>query len=649
MRIWAFLLVGALTMALGAAEIPRYLVTDGSGARLDSRAVEELQLFWKQIFGHELEQVTDGQRPAGSTIYLGDTGQAGKLAGERKQFGEEEWFLQTVGNDLVMTGGKPAGVLYAVYALLERLGVAFLTPDETVIPSAPVALPEFRERRKPDFVGRLIGDSLGTFFARSRCDQSVKDAYSLWRLRNRVNGNRQPHIVNSLYTSRFFNITVKPQAHTLCSYVPLSLFDEHPEYFGMDEFGKRQKPTSFAREGTLCMTNPDVKRITLESLRKYILRDREGVPPEEWPYIYDISQLDNAHHFCFCPECAKVTEAEGSQTGLLLQYINHVAREIRKEFPEIVIRTFGYSASRTPPKKTMPESNVLIQLTDRFTVSDPFHPLSWAKGGEMSEYFDGWGKSGAPLMLWDYWNLGGQYYCPPRVETIINSLQDDFRFFRKIKLIGLYVEAELDHSCPQNFMMLNYYVANHLMVDVEMDVPTLERQFIDGYFGPASETVWKWYNRIKEGVRDDPQRPNSVVVAPWRFTTPEFVMGMRREFQAEIAKLPEGSKYIRRLQDELISPLCAAVAGWAGYRKAFEQIGMTRDMVLEECRKYSYDFTHRFPYTGKNAKLKQINEEYGVKVFKEKMGRLLDVPKLPEQFANVPPEDLKTPKFQPLE
>jgi len=642
MRNWFVILLAILAMPLGAAEIPRYLVTDGSEAALAQRAESELQLFWKQIFGQELEKVVPGQTPAGATVFLGDTEPARKIVADNPQFGEEEWLLWTVGNDLVLAGGKPAGTLYAVYAFLEHLGVAFLTPDETVVLPAPRSLPEFRERKRPDFIGRLIGDGYGALLFRTRCDQAVRDIYSLWRLRCRINGNRQPHIVKSFYTARFFNITVKPQAHTFCGYVPIELFEEHPEYFGMNEFGVRQRPKNFVVGGTICMTNPDVKRITLESLRKYIARDRKDVPKEEWPYIYDISQLDSAPNFCLCPECSKITAEEGSQTGLLLHYINHVAREIRKEYPEIVIRTFGYSASRTPPKKTMPESNVLIQLTDRFTVSDPFHPLSWAPKGEMSEYFDGWIKSGAPLMLWDYWNLGGNnYYCPPRVETVINSLQEDFRYFKKINLLGLFLEASTDHASPQNFMMLNYYVASRLMVDVELDVPTLERQFINGYYGPAAPTVWKWYSQIKEGVLKDPQRPNSAVVAPWKFSTPAFVAGMRREFQAEMAKLPAGSKYIRRLQDELISPLFVVLAGWNGYRKPFEAEGATFDTLLEECRKYSYDFTHRFPYTGKNAKLKQLNEEYGCKAFEEKMERLVNRPKVPERFANVPSEDIR--------
>ena len=131
MKLWSILGIAAMTLALTtmAAETPRYLVTDGNAAPLAQRAEAELQLFWKQIFGQELEKVDAGQQPAGPSIYLGNTAPAQKAASDKPQFGEEEWLLRTVGNDLIVTGGKPAGTLYGVYALLERLGVSRIAEE----------------------------------------------------------------------------------------------------------------------------------------------------------------------------------------------------------------------------------------------------------------------------------------------------------------------------------------------------------------------------------------------------------------------------------------------------------------------------------------------------------------------------------------
>ena len=165
-----------------------------------------------------------------------------------------------------------------------------------------------------------------------------------------------------------------PQFHSLSFYVHPKLYDKHPEYFAMDPHGKRVRPRSFSMEGCLCMSNPDVKRISLESLRNMIKKDRQTMPKEKWPIVYDISTLDNFPYICYCPNCKKISDYEGSQTGILLQYINHIATEIKKEYPEIIIRTFGYSASATPPKKIFPADITLRQSTE--TISTKAQPCS---------------------------------------------------------------------------------------------------------------------------------------------------------------------------------------------------------------------------------------------------------------------------------
>ena len=36
-----------------------------------------------------------------------------------EKLGEEEWVIRTVGDDLILTGGRPRGTMYAVYEFLE--------------------------------------------------------------------------------------------------------------------------------------------------------------------------------------------------------------------------------------------------------------------------------------------------------------------------------------------------------------------------------------------------------------------------------------------------------------------------------------------------------------------------------------------------
>ena len=621
-------IVFCMATVCALAGVPEVIVTGKDASKFETEALAELQLFWEQIFGRKLTVSEDaGGR---SAIYLGQTEFAAKNGVDGMACDREEWILKSVGGNLIITGGRPVGTLYGVYAMLERLGVAFLTMDETVIPKAPADLPKFDEKKKPDFEGRLIYDSIAGFLNHCKAVDSEREKYRRWLLRSRING-KQSKNVEPYYVGGVYNMAQPKEFHSLSAFVnPKKYFDAHPEYFGMDAFGKRIKP-GYAKHGTLCMTNPDVRRITLESLREYIKKDHESRPKEEWAYLYDISTLDASPNLCLCPECKKIIDYEGSQTGLLLDYINYIATEIKKEYPEIIIRTFGYSASRIPPKKIMPAENVLIQLTDRFTVSDPFKPIE-SQESEMTEYFDKWCATAKTMMVWDYWNIGGTYFTPPRIETVFNAIQPDMRFFKKHKFIALFLEAEMAPATPQNFMQLNYFVANRLMVDVDVDVEALADTYLDGFYGPAAPVMRKYFRLIREGVKNDPQKATTAVVGPWQYVTPKFVFEMRKEMLGEVAKLPADSKYAARVRQELIAPLCFVFANWPSFSKVFGEAGLDRKMVLEECRRFSREFTHRVECQKPN---------YGEQAFNEKMGRFMNEIKRPERFANIPENDFR--------
>lgn len=155
--------------AAAAGTVPKYLVTGSDPSRLEKRAEQELKHFYKLICGRDLVVIPEAQSAGKAAFYLGRT----KFAAENKvdfaSFDQEEWLLKTSGDDLIITGGRPAGTLYGVYRMLEKLGVAFLTPDETVIPKPGSDFPAFSERFSRRI--RYTGSSLF-----SRCSPRNRDA-----------------------------------------------------------------------------------------------------------------------------------------------------------------------------------------------------------------------------------------------------------------------------------------------------------------------------------------------------------------------------------------------------------------------------------------------------------------------------------------
>ena len=119
------LLVGMLFSTVLAAAVPEFLVTGEKPIRLETMAEKELCLFYQKIYGKELKKITEKEADGKSVIFLGNTAFARKNGVDPDAAGKEEWILKTVGDDLIISGGRPAGTLYGVYELLERLELFF--------------------------------------------------------------------------------------------------------------------------------------------------------------------------------------------------------------------------------------------------------------------------------------------------------------------------------------------------------------------------------------------------------------------------------------------------------------------------------------------------------------------------------------------
>ncbi len=70
----------------------------------------------------------------------------------------EEWRIQTVGESLMLTGGKPRGAIYAVCEFLEtHVGVTRLDPFTEFVPKQPtLTIPAISRRGQPAFPNRFV-------------------------------------------------------------------------------------------------------------------------------------------------------------------------------------------------------------------------------------------------------------------------------------------------------------------------------------------------------------------------------------------------------------------------------------------------------------------------------------------------------------
>ena len=628
-RLFYILILASLACL---ADVPSIMAVGKSPSRLERMAFEELSLFWERIFDAKLTVVEEenvGDKPA---LYLGMTELAEKCGIRQSELGKEEWVLKTHGDSVIATGGRPAGTLYAVYALLEKMGVRFLAWDETIIPQTPpTSLPQFDERGRPAFEGRLIACRMPQELYLSKATPETMEAFRKWLLRIRANG--QEYVFFDVhYNGDMFRVSLRPQFHTqMCYLSAKEYFGAHPEYFSMNEAGKRFAPMTYETGGGLCLTNPEVKAIVKRSLHEKIAKDNQKLPPEERPVLYDFSVLDSISFLCCCPDCLKIRNEEGSDTGLLYRFVNELAESVREEYPDIMLRTMAYGPVSKPVFKTAPADNVIVQLTDSLSTRDCFRPLSHPINSERLAYFETWRKSVNNLWIWLYGDYSFNSRAP-RVEVMLDSIAPDLQYFRSISAKTIFYEWERDYMAPQNFIDLQYYVAYRLMLNPDDSPDALAEEFIVGYYGAAAPVIRKYFNEIREGVKRQPSVQSPNYAGTWSFFTPDFALRLYRDLKAAADALPSDSKYRRRMDFERITPIWEVLDKRFAYGKTFQDAGVPLDSRADECRSLVNLYVHRF-----DAKKTAMDAD---KMEKRLRKTLYSVPP-PERFKDIPPENIR--------
>lgn len=589
-RLLAILLL-SLANILYCAE--RQIAVGASPSRYEKIAAEELVNFLGKITLDKYTIVPEENAAKEGTIFLGQTRFARENNLHTHRCDREELVIKSIKGNLIISGGKPVGTLYGVYELLEQLGVHFLYYDVTILPHRKeFSLGGYDLIKKPTLANRTIYDGIPGWMMRKKTPREYASDYWRWQLRNRANGRqgRDPWRTGEYAGVQGNTSPIVAFAHNFYEYVPpKKYFKEHPEYFSMDENGERfYLPGNGRRPGQLCLTNPDVQRITLDFLREMIQKDRERLSEEDWPLVYDISAMDGTRFFCLCPNCDAIAREEGHSGLLLKAFINPIAETIAREYPGLMIRTFAYSFAEKAPKTVRPAKNVIIFYADLYLRADYFRPITSEFNQEQLALFKGWKDIGARVYLWDYWNMGGpNYFYPPRIETCLDAIIEDIRFFTSQKIEGIMTEYGMDPLKPQMFFALDNYVALQLMYNINQDPEMLINRFMSKYYGDAAPEMREILDRIRAGVKAHPGKQTSMRVQQWHFATPEF---LRQIWQLLVqAEDKSSGDYRTRVQTEMITPLWVIINRQNETKKTFPEL----PTLKTKCRELTLRNLHR--------------------------------------------------------
>ncbi|MDQ1257725.1 MAG: hypothetical protein QG656_2331 [Candidatus Hydrogenedentes bacterium] len=506
-----------LTLATeGAAAY--HIVVPAHAATAERKAAEDLAQWLEAMTGAKFPIVNDAEPSAANEIAIGNTNRLTSvpLPVTPAELGAEGYVIGVQGQTLYLLGGHGRGIVNAVYALLEEdLGCRWYAGESSRIPKRPTLtfqpIPRHftpaLEIRDPFYAAAFNG---------------------VWSLRNRTNAPSAAvpaewggHVDYALFVHTF-NELVPPNTY----------FAEHPEYFMLDENGKRSTQQ-------LCTTNPDTIRIATESVLRIL-----GEKPE--CEIVSVSKNDGGRT-CLCERCKALDDAEGTNAAALLYMVNQVAEAVEKEHPDVVVSTLAYLETVKPPKTMRPRKNVAICLcTDNCMWTHPFTPAR-----EIQAFHDamtGWGAIHNRIHIWDYCVNFSHYTAPmPNMDAIA----DNIRFFMDNHATGIMEQGAYQSSGAERDLLRSWVFAK-LLWDPSLDVTELTQDFIWGYFEEAAPAIAEYNALLRnagkgcEAAMADPEGGIRYAM-DHPFLSPEF-LAKADELYNRAEQLAENGEIQQRVQ-----------------------------------------------------------------------------------------------------
>ena len=471
-------------------------------------AAKELQTFTKRMTGVELPIVPSATGKTVTLDYAGEPpappgGAASSRAARRdaappndgqqpislnrltaQLLNADAFQIKTDGQGLVISGGGPRGVLYGVYELLERFGgCEWYSSWVEEIPgrevfSVPARLdffdaPAFEERdvlwcdvvRHPEFAARMRfnGQFNRKFPAGGPALPFLKGIDA------KRPGQYQFQLAHS------YQFLAPPKEH----------YAEHPEWYSLVK-GRRLGTNEWWQ---FCWSNKELQSFIAERLKALLREDpgarAVGIGQNDW------------RNYCECPECASCTEEEESPAGPSLRFVNAIADEVGKEFPDVMLLTLAYHGTRKPPKTIRPRPNVGVVLCSfECSFTEPFATSSHTNSRKFAQYVRDWGAI-CPVYVWDY-TVNFCNYLMPFPNDL--SLQPNYKLFHDNGVRWLFTQG-CDGGAHCDMAELKTWLQSKLMWNPDQDAAPLIDRFLKGFYGPAEPFVRKYLDDLHAALR----------------------------------------------------------------------------------------------------------------------------------------------------
>ena len=458
--------IGQIT--IGGTDISEFsIVIPAEATERERQAAEVLVDIIEQATFKTLPVVTDAENPA-HAIVLGKTARStAALNTARSSVKNDGYVVMTEGGNLYISGndGVGAGTLFGVYAFCEDyLNIGFFADGHIVIPTAAsVSVADgVSDSHSPSFL-----------FRESTNYKAMDQAYPLYQ---KYNGY-------SLFGDVNF---------AACG-------------FGGNGLHRLLWVNSNYNDTVLCLSSEQTYATALAGAKTLLNCD-----PDAEFLACDIS-LDGSWTPCTCETCTATTAAEGTM-GLILQFVNRLAEELKADYPNVVFYTSAAGDSMSLPATVRPAENVGVRVVLP-TAACRFHALGDAScevNAGFCTALESWTKVCKNVILLDEvterttWTSDYQ-----KLSGNLLALYDTVQYLKKLGVVG-YQQMGYD-SYAGEFEALNAYLLSRLLWDADMTREEYSAEmdgFLKAYYGAGWTYIRQYIDKVyaTEGIRHSDYR-----------------------------------------------------------------------------------------------------------------------------------------------
>ncbi len=473
------------------------VIPSDSGETLNY-AAEELVNYYYKSTGVKLliKEENELNNTHKKYISLGDTRllQNCNLNINYSELKADGFIIRNVGESMYIAGNTERSILYGAYEFLESIvGVKFYAYDYTYIPAQPkVTLYETNIKEIPAFnVRSYLSNPL----------MNNKEFAVKMRMNNEF-----------LYLDGKYGGDVGifrdgiDSVHNTLDYVSTDYYTAHPEWF----FRYYNRIKDEYEIYDLCYShvglkeNGEIDNTLTESPVKIAITNLKNFIKNSDSTYYMIGQEDH-EETCSCETCLE-QEAKYGRSGMLVRFINAIAREIKEWCVEeniqreIKIITFAYyytqsaplDASGNPKDSTViPDQNVYVRLAP-IRAQNYYAMKDEKQDDSIKNMFSGWEKITDRFWIWSYHTGYGGYlvYYPT-----MHHWQDDLKMYAENKTDYVLMQSAYNEiNTWQN--VIETYVASKMLWNPNLDAEVLKNDFIEHYYYGVDDLVKQFINNF---------------------------------------------------------------------------------------------------------------------------------------------------------